>query len=481
MKTSEQKQELIILGSTSDLARTKLFPALFALYQHGHLPKGVSIKAVVRQSLNLNSFAELLKPYCFVTGHETEFIDFVQRIQLIRINFDEPSQFKQLESVVNPQAQAIFYYAVSPDLYAPITKYLQQFGLIQPNSRVVLEKPLGEDLLSAKKINRQLASCFSESQIYRIDHYLGKEAVQNLLALRFGNSVFEPLWCADKIESIQITVAEQSGVDDRAEYYDRSGALRDMVQNHLLQLLCMITMEPPARLRPSAVRAEKLKILESLKTIYPNEVIQNTVRAQYDSDPENPKVLAYLKEKGVAEYSHTETFAALRVEIDNWRWAGMPIYLRTGKRLKARHSEVLIQFRDVPVHLFKRSGGHIHRNRLVISLQPEEAIQFFVNAKEPGKNLGLHPIALNMDFCEYSPARSWNAYERLLLDVLEGDLTLFIKAQEIEAAWRWIDPIIEGWKKYMPKPDLYYSGSWGPAAADQLIAQDGFIWNNPVG
>ncbi len=481
MKTAEQNQELIILGGTSDLARTKLFPALFALYQHHHLPKGVTIKAVVRQSLTLEAFAALLKPHCIVTGHEREFSDFTQLIHLVCVNFDEPHQFNHLKNALNFQAQHVFYYAVAPELYIHLTDCLHQLQLIQANTRVVIEKPLGRDLASAETINRQLAACFSETQIYRIDHYLGKEAVQNLLALRFGNSVFEPLWCADRIESIQITVAEESGVSDRAEYYDQSGALRDMVQNHLLQLLCMVTMEPPSRLKPSAVRAEKLKILESLKTIYPNEVIHQTARGQYGVDPENPKIIAYAKEQGVAEYSTTETFAALRVEIDNWRWAGMPIYLRTGKRLKSRHSEVLIQFRDVPMHLFKRSGGHSHMNRLVISLQPQEAIQFFVNAKTPGKGLGLHPIALNMDFCEYAQAHSWSAYERLLLDVLEGDLTLFLKAQEVEAAWRWIDPIIEGWENHMPKPEHYFSGSWGPASADQLIARDGFIWNNPAG
>jgi len=480
MKVSGQKQELIILGGTSDLARTKLFPALFSLYLHRHLPKGVIIKAVVRQSLSLEAFAELLKPHC-VAGHEKEFAAFMRRIHLVRLDFDQPHEFNHLKNSLDLQAQHIFYYAVAPELYVHLTDCLHQLKLIQANTRVVIEKPLGHDLASAEKINLQLAACFSESQIYRIDHYLGKEAVQNLMALRFGNSVFEPLWCADRIESIQITVAEESGVSDRAEYYDQSGALRDMVQNHLLQLLCMITMEPPARLRPAEVRAEKLKILDSLKTIYPNEVIHKTARGQYASHPENPKILPYLQEAGVAEYSSTETFAALKVEIDNWRWAGMPIYLRTGKRLKYRHSEVLIQFRDVPMHLFKRSSGHAHRNRLLISLQPQEAIQFFVNAKEPGKNSGLHPIALNMDFCEYSQARSWSAYERLLLDVFEGDLTLFLKAQEVESAWRWIDPIIEGWEKHMPKPDLYFSGSWGPVSADQLIARDGFIWNNPVG
>ncbi len=481
MSPAATKQELIILGGTSDLARTKLFPALFSLYCHRHLPKCVKIKSVVRQQHTLETFAELLKPHCEITGHEREFSEFIALVYLVYIDFDQPTQFKYLKNALDSQSQSIFYYAVAPELYEHLTHCLRQFQLLQSHTRIVIEKPLGRDLISAQAINQQLLSCFSESQIYRIDHYLGKEAVQNLLALRFGNSVFEPLWCAERIESIQITVAEESGVNDRAEYYDHSGALRDMAQNHLLQLLCMVTMEPPARMKPTAVRAEKLKILESLKTIYPNEVIHKTVRGQYGVNPDNTDHIAYTQENGVAEYSNIETFTALKVEIDNWRWAGMPIYLRTGKRLRCRHSEVLIQFRDAPIHLFKPSGGHAQRNRLVISLQPQEAIQFFVNSKSPGKGLGLHPIALNMDFCEYSQSRRWSAYERLLLDVLEGDLTLFLKAEEVEAAWRWIDPIIEGWEKYMPKPDGYFSGSWGPASSDQLIARDGFIWNNPIG
>ncbi len=475
----EDRKALVIFGSTGDLALTKLFPALFRLFNDGNIPEMLDIIAMSRQPLSDEAFIEQLVHHIH-EADTTQLQAFIAKITLLTCDIHDRDSFQPLHALVAPSALAIYYYAIPPRLFGKVTDQLHVSGCLNDHSRVVVEKPLGHDLMSARAIHDELSSRLSESQIFRIDHYLGKEAVQNLMALRFGNAIFEPLWRAARIRYIQITVAESVGVGDRADYYDRTGALRDMIQNHLLQLLCILAMEPPARLSPDAVRDEKLKVLQALRPIEAHEVVRKTVRGQY-APSSSSEVLGYLQERGVAGGSVTETFVALKAEINNWRWAGMPIYLRTGKRLHSKCSEVVIQFSDVPIKLFETSGSQMLSNRLVIRLQPHESIKLFVNAKTSGRGMRLEPNALNLDFCDEGKMRRWTAYERLFLDIIAGDLTLFLRSSEIEAAWSWVDPIIEGWEQHMPNPERYSVGSWGPSASDQLLARDGYIWLNSEG
>lgn len=472
----EQSKALVIFGSTGDLALKKLFPALFRLFNDGNIPSSLRIVAVSRQPIDCDAFVEQLITH-ITEADKTQLHKFIDIIQIMTCDIGDPDSFKGLATLVSHVDVSIYYYAIPPRLFGAATDQLKLSGCLNERSRVVVEKPLGHDLASARAIHEELSATLSESQIFRIDHYLGKEAVQNLMALRFGNAIFEPLWRAARIRYIQITVAESVGVEDRADYYERTGALRDMVQNHLLQLLCILAMEPPAQLSPDAVRDEKLKVLQALKPISAHEVVEKTVRGQYVGNPSDAS-LGYLQEAGVALDSQTETFVALKAEINNWRWAGMPIYLRTGKRLQSKCSEVVIQFTDVPIKLFKTSGSQMLSNRLVIRLQPQESIKLFVNAKTPGRGMSLESHALNLDYSDAHAARRWTAYERLFLDIIAGDLTLFLRSSEIEAAWNWIDPIIMGWEQHMPNPERYRVASWGPAASDQLLARDGHIWFN---
>ena len=470
---------LVIFGSTGDLAHKKLFPALYRLFNDNNLPSGLKIIAISRQAINTESFLEPLLPNIAEADKE-RLEQFLNKISIVACDIKEQSSFDNLYNAIQGVGRTIYYYAIPPSLFGELTKRLQVSKCITETSRVVVEKPLGHDLKSAQKIHQDLTCRLNEEQIFRIDHYLGKEAVQNLIALRFGNAILEPLWRAARIRYIQITVAESVGVDDRADYYDRTGALRDMVQNHLLQLLCILAMEPPAKLSPDSVRDEKLKLLQALRIIRGHEVLEKTVRGQYVGS-DSVACRSYLDENGVSDHSQTETFVAVKAEIDNWRWAGMPIYLRTGKRLQAKQSEVVIQFADVPINLFKTSGSHMLSNRLVIRLQPEESIKLFMNAKIPGRGMGIESNALNLDFNHSARSRRWTAYERLFLDIFNGDLTLFLRSSEIDAAWNWIDPIIDGWEQHMPKPERYLAGSWGPVASDQLLAKDGYIWFNTGG
>jgi glucose-6-phosphate 1-dehydrogenase len=342
---------------------------------------------------------------------------------------------------------------------------------------VVLEKPLGHDLASAVHINEHVAAIFSEPQIFRIDHYLGKEAVQNLLALRFGNALFEPLWRRGRIRHVQITVAETIGIGTRGEFYDQTGALRDMVQNHLLQLLCIIAMEPPSASDADAMRDEKLKVLRALRPIAGGDVLTKSVRGQYKAGATGGvAVPGYLQEQGVPQDSTTETFVAIKAEIDTWRWAGVPFYLRTGKRLHEKSSEIVITFEDVPHSIFPGSGGT--PNRLTITLQPRDAVTLTIHAKRPGETMQLQPVDLSLDLAESFKVRQLDAYERLLTDIIKGNLTLFMRRDELDAAWRWIDPIREGWLVHDRAPKQYTAGSWGPSAATSLISRDGFEWND---
>jgi glucose-6-phosphate 1-dehydrogenase len=361
-------------------------------------------------------------------------------------------------------------------LFVGICANLHGAGLIDERARVVLEKPLGHDLASARQINDDVGRYFQEQQIFRIDHYLGKETVQNLMVLRFGNTIFEPLWRSPYIKSVQITVAESVGVGSRAGFYDGTGAMRDMVQNHLLQLLCIVAMEPPVSLDPDAVRDEKLKVLRSLRPMTMADVARDTVRGQYSAGASNGDAAAgYLQEANIPEGSTTETFVALKAHINNWRWANVPIFLRTGKRMAARQSEIVIEFADLPFTIFGDSA-HKSVNRLMIRLQPEEHIQLQMMAKEPGSGMKLRPVNLNLDLETAFSERRAEAYERLLIDVTKGRLTHFMRRDELEAAWSWVEPIINGWQQLNEKPKAYTAGSWGPAASSALMAREGSSW-----
>jgi glucose-6-phosphate 1-dehydrogenase len=386
---------------------------------------------------------------------------------------------EQLKAAIHQEkpTPTLFYLATAPDFFIPIVQQLSAQGMTQGDARLVLEKPLGRDGKSAREINQALRKYLDEKQIYRIDHYLGKEMVQNLLALRFANSFLEPLWNREWIQDVQISISEQVGVESRGEFYDHTGALRDMVQNHLLQLLSIVAMEPPVNSKPDAIRDEKVKVLRALHKFSPEDVSKKTVRGQYRAGAVNgAPVISYQQEPGVPTNSRTETFVAIRAEIDNWRWAGVPFYLRTGKRMPTRSAEITINFKPVPLQIFGAGQSNMRSNRLVISLQPEESVQLFLKAKEPGEGIRLSDVALNLDFAEASSKRRVEAYERLLLDAMHGDLTLFVRDDELNAAWEWIDPILNTWQNDSEGLKSYIAGSWGPAASSYLLAQNGTSW-----
>jgi len=378
----------------------------------------------------------------------------------------------------DPAIVRAFYLAVAPDLFEPIAEYLSRNKLYRRDARVVIEKPLGHDLASSMEINDGVAKIFKEDQVYRIDHYLGKETVQNLLALRFANTLFEPIWNSAHIDHVQLTVAESVGAGTRG-YYDESGALRDMIQNHMLQLLCLVAMEPPASDDADALRDEKLKVLRALKPITNGDVAKNTVRGQYKGvKSEATSVAGYQDElpedkKG----SRTETFVALKAEVENWRWSGVPFYFRTGKRMASRASEICIQFKPIPHSIFDHAEGAPKANKLIIRLQPDEGVKLMMMIKDPGPGgMRLREVPLNLSFAATFSERTPEAYERLLMDVIRGSQTLFMRRDELEAAWRWIDPIREAWERASEPPQSYVAGTWGPSGAIALIERDGRTW-----
>ncbi len=387
--------------------------------------------------------------------------------------------WSSLQDLLDPERVRVFYMATAPDLYGAICHNIAAHGLDTPQSRVVLEKPIGHDLFSAREINDQVGEVFAESQTYRIDHYLGKETVQNLLALRFANSIFERLWTTDVIDHVQITVAETVGLEGRGPYYDHAGAMRDMVQNHLLQLLCLMAMEPPVSLDADRVRDEKLKVLRALRPIQPSEVQALTVRGQYTAGAvEGRPVQAYVTDLGNAATSSTETFVALKAEVHSWRWANVPFYLRTGKRLPQKVSEIVVQYRALPFSIFPVEAAGLEPNRLVIRLQPEEGMRLEMMTKEPGPGgLRLSPTALDISFEKTFGIRYPDAYERLLMDTVRGNATLFMRRDEVEAAWAWVEPLLETWEARADHPRPYPAGSWGPTAAIALIERDGRTWH----
>jgi glucose-6-phosphate 1-dehydrogenase len=479
--------DMLLFGGTGDLVTRKLIPALYRRHADGQVSEESRIFGIARSALTREAYLGHAETACReYLGDEFDadkWSAFSKLVDYIKVDAASLQDYAALGSVLRGREKIIrvFFFSTASTLFAVITDNLAKAGLVTPASRVVLEKPLGNDVASAELINHHVGAVFAEKQIYRIDHYLGKEAVQNLMALRFGNALFEPLWRRGLIKHVQITVAEELGVERRGQFYDSTGALRDMVQNHLLQLLCIMAMEPPASSDPDAVRDEKLKVLRALRPLRDRDVLIKTVRGQYKAGSvRGLSVPGYLDEADISPDSTTETFVALKAEIDTWRWAGVPFYLRTGKRLQDRLTELVVTFDDVPHPIFERAPTTEGANLLVIRLQPDESITLTILAKNPGEGMRLKPVKLALDLGETFKMRSLDAYERLLMDTVKGNLTLFMRRDELDAAWRWIDPIIAGWQQYDERPKSYIAGSWGPAASSALIGRDGFEWHDEL-
>ncbi len=478
--------DMLLFGGTGDLVTRKLLPALYRRYAAGQVSAQSRIFGVARTALSRTEYLFQAERACReFLGKEfapPQWAEFSSLLNYVKLDAAAAADYAALTTMLQGREEfvRVFFFSTASNLFATICANLAKAGVVTALSRVVLEKPLGHDTPSADLINTEVAAVFAEKQIYRIDHYLGKEAVQNLMALRFGNALFEPLWRRGLVRHVQITVAEELGVERRGHFYDKTGALRDMVQNHLLQLLCIMAMEPPASSDPDAVRDEKLKVLRALRPLRDRDVLTKTVRGQYKAGAvRGAPVPGYLEEADIAPDSSTETFTALKVEIDTWRWAGVPFYLRTGKRLADRLTELVVTFDEVPHPIFEKPTTHT-ANELVIRLQPDESITLTILAKNPGEGMRLKPVSLALDLGETFKTRSLDAYERLLMDTVKGNLTLFMRRDELDAAWGWIDPIRAGWEQYDERPKSYVAGSWGPAASSAMIGRDGYAWHDEL-
>ena len=483
-----QADLFVILGATGDLAQKMLFPSLYFLDADGFLPEGVRILGTARAEMSREAFLTTVKQTVADRAKPKD-IDaaawkrFAARLDYCAADATKEDGAAVLKTAMGETRLPVFYLALSPSLFAPVCSALKAAGAAIPTSRVVLEKPVGHDLKSSRALNTAVAEAFSEDRVFRIDHYLGKETVQNLIALRFANTLFEPLWNNLAIDHVQITVAETSGVGDRWPYYDEYGALRDMLQNHMLQLLCLVAMEPPSDLDPDSVRNEKVKVLKSLRPFTRAEATSNSVRGQYGAGVvEGQQVEAYEAERG--QPSGTETFVALRADIDNWRWAGVPFFLRTGKHLPERRTQIVIQFKGVPHSIFGRDGAaDLVANRLVMDLQPDEDIELLLMNKAPGlgdKGMRLKslPLSLSLARTFAGPgARRTIAYEPLLLEILNGVTTLFVRRDEVEQAWAWVDGVADAWAEAGLTPKPYAAGTWGPPGAFALIERFGRAWH----
>jgi len=475
--------DLVIFGATGDLAARKLMPALYHRHCAGQLPQQARIIALGRNDLSsadyIASIVDKIQKYIteqYLVADQWQ--SFIERIDYLKLDAGSDADFTQLADHLRDAQDRIriFYLSTSPNLFAGICERLASSRLVNAHSRVVLEKPLGHDLETADLINACVESVFSEQQIYRIDHYLGKEAVQNLMALRFGNSLFEPLWRHGQIRDVQITLAEKIGVEGRGEFYDSTGALRDMVQNHLMQLLCIVAMEPPISMDADNVRDEKLKVIRSLEPYTAATVASNTVRGQYSAGMvDDVQVPGYLDEDGIDDTSHTETFVALKAKINNWRWSGVPFYLRTGKCMHEHVTEVVITFYSLPHSIYPAVEECESVNRLYIQLQPHERVELHLMAKQAGDKNILKPVKLDLDLTG-SNERHLDAYERLLMDVVRGNQTLFVRRDELNAAWEWVAPIMQAWDASSEAPEPYAAGSSGPASAGDLIEAGSVGW-----
>jgi glucose-6-phosphate 1-dehydrogenase len=477
--------DLVVFGATGDLSLRKLFPALLHRFLDGQIPAQSRIIGVARSDLDTEAFRNMVHESRgrFAPGacvDEAKCAEFQTHIDYVRLDATAPaSAWGPLQkTLANGNGNArIFYLATAPSLFVAIAKRLAEADLVTPEARIVLEKPIGRDLATAREINDGVGAVFDEQNTFRIDHYLGKETVQNLLVLRFANMLVEPIWSRATIDHVQITVAEEIGVEGRGDYYDKSGALRDMVQNHILQLLCLVALESPNSMDADAIRTEKLKVLSALRRIGAKEAPVKTVRGQYKAGLiEGAKVPGYAEEIGRA--SKTETFVAIKAEVDNWRWAGVPFYLRTGKRMSARRSEIVVQFRDTPVSIFGADGGT--PNRLVLRLQPDEGVRLWLNMKEPGPGgLRVKTAPLDLSFEEEFGIRYPDAYERLLMDIARGNLQLFMRRDEVHAAWDWADDLLAAWERVGSEPHHYAAGSNGPTQSALMMDRDGRAWWDP--
>jgi glucose-6-phosphate 1-dehydrogenase len=467
---------VLLFGASGDLAKRMLWPSLYHLFSEGLLPADLKMIGSSRANQTRDEFCTELQAVLAQFGHKQAYDQqkihaFLKQVDYVPVDVNDAAAFHALVEKIPADAELLCYLSTSPSLYTIICQHMHMAGLVKPSTRLILEKPIGHDLETSLSISNAVGHIFREKQIYRIDHYLGKETVQNLLALRFANCLFEPVWNANTIDYVQITVAETVGLEGRWGYYNDAGALRDMVQNHILQTLALVTMEPPSSLSPDAVRNEKVKVLQSLRPITKANVMQTTVAGQYVAGAYgDTAVPGYLQEQGAMLGSRTETFVSIQAYIDNWRWKGVPFLLTTGKRLATRFTEIIVQFREVPHNIFEGAENMVKPNRLVIRLQPEETITLELMNKEPGLHgVQLHPVGLNLSLTEaFETPRQRIAYERLLLDALQGNSTLFVRRDELEAAWSWIDGIHRAWQETNMKPKLYAAGTSGPEDAEEL-------------
>ncbi|MBV9753174.1 MAG: glucose-6-phosphate dehydrogenase [Hyphomicrobiales bacterium] len=480
--------DLVVFGGTGDLAHRKLFPALFQRDSDGQFSEPTRVISVARREMSDAHFREnvaaSLRQFVGKEAAASPVLErFLERIQHISVDVTGEKGWRELGEKLSGGEDRVraFYLATTPELFGPIAEQLAKHHLVTTKARIIVEKPIGHDGASAAKINDAIGVVFKEPQIFRIDHYLGKETVQNLMALRFANALFEPVWNSAHIDHVQITVAETIGIEKRADYYESAGALRDMVQNHMLQLLCLVAMEPPSAFAADALRDEKLKVLKALLPITDANASALTVRGQYRAGAVNGEAVpGYLEEIG-KKSSSTETFVAIKAGVANWRFAGVPFYLRTGKRLPQRVSDIEVAFRPVPHAIFDGGSNTIPANRLVIRLQPDEGIKLWLMIKEPGPGgMRLQHVPLDMSFAETFTGHVPEAYERLVMDVIRGNQSLFMRRDEVEAAWRWIDPIREAWTRSGEPPRPYIAGTWGPAAAIALVERDGRTWNEDL-
>jgi len=486
---------MVIFGATGDLSGRKLLPALYNLSKQRSLPAGFAVVGAAMNQMTDDAFrrhaSDKIHQFSRTQPIDARVLEaFLASLSYVKVDFSKLDDFRalahrlqELDNTRHITGNRIFYCATPPPTYQTIAVQLEAAGLSKGPGfhRIVVEKPFGTDLKSARELTQTLHKMFTEDSVYRIDHYLGKETVQNILAFRFANSIFEPVWNSNLIDSVQITVAEEIGIEQRGAYYDRAGALRDIIQNHGLQLVTLTAMEPPLAFEANAVRDEKVKVLRSIRPLFGEDIEQSTVRGQYTNGwVLGEKVGAYREEPNVAPDSQTETFAALRLYVDNWRWAGVPFYIRAGKRLPKRVTEIRIQFKRPPHLTFGREAmKEVDPNAITLRIQPEEGISLKFGAKVPSGGLRIRSVTMDFQYMTSFLVEAPEAYERLLLDCMIGDPTLFTRADEVEAAWTMIDPIEEAWRNGRPPLGMYPAGTWGPAAAADLLHADGREWHRP--
>ncbi|HUG38101.1 MAG TPA: glucose-6-phosphate dehydrogenase [Candidatus Limnocylindrales bacterium] len=494
---AEESCAAVIFGASGDLTKRKLVPALWSLFQSRVLPEPFAVIGVARSEMSNEEFRarmrEAITDFARVQPPTPRVWErFASCLFYYTGDPADPGLYPGLGDYIRKVEQErstggnrLFYLATPPSIYADVVRCLGETGFNRSAdgwTRIVIEKPFGHDLASSRALNQTVASVFSEEQVYRIDHYLGKETVQNILVLRFANGIFEPLWNRNHVDHVQITVGESIGVEARGAYYEEAGALRDMIQNHILQLLCLVAMEPPVTFEADAVRDEKTKVMRAIRPIPPDDVDAIAVRGQYGPGYVNgQRVRGYREEKGVSPTSITETYAALRLRVDNWRWAGVPFYLRTGKRLAKRASEIAVQFKQTPHLVFRRDpNAHPQANQLVLHIQPDEGISLSIGAKLPGPEFNIRTIELDFDYGNAFGGEPPEAYERLLLDAMKGDPTLYARREWVDMSWELLDPLLKAWSAGDPtKFPNYEAGTWGPVEAHALLERDGRAWHSP--